>query len=199
MLLWFQFAEEAGWRGGAAGLLLDKLGSSLRNAFLIQIVACAVALVSAVCAFMLTQNLAGFVPVFTLALIGLFVTSAPLCAHLRLRCSDGGCNAWIRLFMQAMADKTSLAWLCSVPHLNWPWHQREQQSVTPQNKFKEQFNCADAVSMWAVPIPNRPAAQAMQVITMHALGDVPSPPIVGAIQGAPACQAALVLLHGGVQ
>ena len=49
-----------------------------------------------------------------------------------------------------------------------------------------------------MPIPNRPAAQAMQVITMHALGDVPSPPIVGAIQGAPACQAALVFLHGGV-
>lgn len=42
---------------------------------------------------------------------------------------------------------------------------------------------ADAMSMWTVPIPNRPAAQAMQVILMHALGDVPSPPIVGAIQG----------------
>ena len=55
--------------------------------------------------------------------------------------------------------------------------------------------CADAVSMWAVPIPSRPAAQAMQVITMHALGDVPSPPIVGAIQGAPAREAALRLLR----
>ncbi len=41
------------------------------------------------------------------------------------------------------------------------------------------------MSMWTVPIPNRPAAQAMQVILMHALGDVPSPPIVGAIQGVP--------------
>ncbi len=42
---------------------------------------------------------------------------------------------------------------------------------------------ADAVSMWAVPIPQRPAGQAMQVITMHLFGDVPSPPITGAIQG----------------
>jgi hypothetical protein len=37
--------------------------------------------------------------------------------------------------------------------------------------------------MWAVPIPQRPAGQAMQVITMHLFGDVPSPPITGAIQG----------------
>ncbi|KAK9823059.1 hypothetical protein WJX81_005352 [Elliptochloris bilobata] len=109
-------AAVVGTLGG--GLLLDRLGSSLRNAFLIQIVASVIALVASVCTFTLTYNLASFIPVFSAALIGLFVTSAPLYA----------------------------------------------------------------VSMWAVPIPNRPAAQAMQVITMHALGDVPSPPVVGAIQ-----------------
>ena len=43
---------------------------------------------------------------------------------------------------------------------------------------------ADAVSMWSVPIPQRPAGQALQVIAMHLMGDVPSPPITGAIQGA---------------
>ena len=43
---------------------------------------------------------------------------------------------------------------------------------------------ADAVSMWSIPIPQRPAGQAMQIITMHLFGDVPTPPIIGAIQGA---------------
>ena len=43
---------------------------------------------------------------------------------------------------------------------------------------------AAAVSMWAVPLAVRPASQAVQVITMHAFGDVPSPPIIGRIQGA---------------
>lgn len=37
--------------------------------------------------------------------------------------------------------------------------------------------------MWSVPVPQRPFGQAFQVITMHLFGDVPSPPIIGAIQG----------------
>ena len=44
--------------------------------------------------------------------------------------------------------------------------------------------CKDAVGMWSIPAAQRPAGQAMLVVTMHLLGDVPSPPLVGAIQGA---------------
>ncbi len=43
--------------------------------------------------------------------------------------------------------------------------------------------CADAVSMWAVPPEQRPSSQALLVITMHLCGDVPAPPLVGALQG----------------
>ena len=43
--------------------------------------------------------------------------------------------------------------------------------------------CADAVGMWSIPLAQRPAGQAYLVVIMHALGDVPSPPVVGAIQG----------------
>ena len=44
---------------------------------------------------------------------------------------------------------------------------------------------ADAVSMWAVPAEQRPSSQALLVITMHLCGDVPAPPLVGALQGTP--------------
>jgi len=40
-----------------------------------------------------------------------------------------------------------------------------------------------AVGMWSIPLPQRPAGQAYLVVAMHLLGDVPSPPIVGALQG----------------
>ncbi|KAK9843162.1 hypothetical protein WJX74_007798 [Apatococcus lobatus] len=40
-----------------------------------------------------------------------------------------------------------------------------------------------AVSMWAVPAEQRPSSQALLVITMHLCGDVPAPPLVGALQG----------------
>ena len=43
---------------------------------------------------------------------------------------------------------------------------------------------ADAVGMWSIPLPQRPAGQAYLVVAMHLLGDVPSPPLVGALQGA---------------
>lgn len=42
---------------------------------------------------------------------------------------------------------------------------------------------ADAVGMWSIPLPQRPAGQAYIVVIMHVLGDVPSPPFVGAMQG----------------
>ena len=61
-------------------MLLDRVGSSMFHAVLIQLVACVVALVASLLAFMLTSNLAGFVPVFSTALLGLFVTTAPLCS-----------------------------------------------------------------------------------------------------------------------
>ena len=41
----------------------------------------------------------------------------------------------------------------------------------------------DAVGMWSVPLEQRPAGQALLVVTMHLLGDVVSPPVMGLIQG----------------
>ena len=58
--------------------------------------------------------------------------------------------------------------------------------------------CADAVSMWTVPIPLRPAGQAFQVICMHAFGDVPLPPMIGVIQGDACCAARTHLYADGV-
>ena len=38
--------------------------------------------------------------------------------------------------------------------------------------------------MWSVPPGLRPFAMSMSVVTIHILGDVPSPPLLGALQGA---------------
>ena len=54
-------------------------------------------------------------------------------------------------------------------------------SMTPR---QQTWNVvADAVGMWSIPAQQRPLGQAYLVVAMHALGDVPSPPIVGALQG----------------
>ncbi|CAL8460810.1 g341 [Coccomyxa elongata] len=101
------------------GWLLDRVGSSLRNAMTIQFCASIVALVFCMLAFLTSPPLPVFAPLLSIGLLGIFVTTAPLYA----------------------------------------------------------------VSMWSVPVPQRPFGQAFQVITMHLFGDVPSPPIIGAIQG----------------
>jgi len=132
-------------------------------------------------AFTLTSNLAGFIPVFSLALLGLFVTSAPLCAR------PPRALLLPALFLLPYAG--AAAWRA------WPgaWRARSVVPHVCRSRARRSHGLcdggrcmrADAVSMWAVPIPQRPAAQAMQIILMHVLGDVPSPPIVGAVQGAP--------------
>jgi len=144
-------------------------------------VACAVALLASMLAFTLTSNLAGFIPVFSLALLGLFVTSAPLCAR------PPRALLLPALFLLPYAG--AAAWRA------WPgaWRARSVVPHVCRSRARRSHGLcdggrcmrADAVSMWAVPIPQRPAAQAMQIILMHVLGDVPSPPIVGAVQGAP--------------
>jgi len=42
---------------------------------------------------------------------------------------------------------------------------------------------ASAVMLWSVPKRLRPFSMSLTTITIHVLGDVPSPPILGAIQG----------------
>lgn len=37
--------------------------------------------------------------------------------------------------------------------------------------------------MWSVPSQLRPFAMSMSVVAIHVLGDVPSPPLLGALQG----------------
>ena len=42
---------------------------------------------------------------------------------------------------------------------------------------------SNAVCMWSVPTGLRPFAMSMSVVAIHVLGDVPSPPLLGALQG----------------
>ena len=37
--------------------------------------------------------------------------------------------------------------------------------------------------MWSVPTALRPFAMSISVVVMHLCGDVPSPPLLGALQG----------------
>ncbi|KAK9811544.1 hypothetical protein WJX72_005678 [[Myrmecia] bisecta] len=102
------------------GVLLDKLGSTIRNGMLINLASATLALACCAVAFIVVQGFALFCVVFGL---GLLVT-----------------------FMAIAATY--------------------------------------AISMWSIPPPQRPASQAIMIVTMHLFGDVPSPPVVGAIQGA---------------
>jgi uncharacterized membrane protein len=43
---------------------------------------------------------------------------------------------------------------------------------------------SNAVCMWSVPTSLRPFAMSMSVVAIHVLGDVPSPPLLGVLQGA---------------
>lgn len=44
---------------------------------------------------------------------------------------------------------------------------------------------AGVVTMWGVPQRLRPLAASLGTITLHMLGDVPAPPLVGWLQGTP--------------
>ena len=70
----------------------------------------------------------------------------------------------------------------------------ELQECKQVSAVRDWRSCADAVAMWTVPVPLRPAGQAFQVICMHAFGDVPLPPIIGVIQG-DSCGSARVSLY----
>ncbi|KAK9817907.1 hypothetical protein WJX72_004115 [[Myrmecia] bisecta] len=102
------------------GVILDKIGSNIRNGMLINLWTSALALVSCQVAFLAVHSFAVFCLVFGLGLLFLFTSTA----------------------------------------------------------------AAYAISMWSIPPPQRPASQAIMIVTMHLFGDVPSPPVVGAIQGA---------------
>ena len=62
-----------------AGWLLDRVGSSLRNAMIIQGCAAFVATVACILAFMVAGSLPAFAPLLALGLLGVFVVQAPLC------------------------------------------------------------------------------------------------------------------------
>ena len=62
-----------------AGWLLDRVGSSLRNAMMIQGCAAFVATVACILAFMVAGSLPAFAPLLALGLLGVFVVQAPLC------------------------------------------------------------------------------------------------------------------------
>lgn len=42
----------------------------------------------------------------------------------------------------------------------------------------------NAVGLWSVPNASRPLAMSLVIVAVHVLGDVPSPPIVGAVEQA---------------
>ena len=157
----------------------------------IQLCGSLTGLLFCIIAFMCATNLSMFAPLLTIAFLGVFLTSSPLCKppflalpvfHLFHPCIVSPHQTlYIRLLAHsshelphtfAVRAKTVIqpAWLLGCCHLG----QAHSWDV-----------CADAVSMWAIPIPQRPAGQAMQIITMHLFGDVPWPPIIGAIQGKP--------------
>lgn len=136
------------------------MGSSLRNAMTIQLFASIVALVFSLLAFLTSPSLPIFAPLLTIGLLGIFVTTAPLCTLIYPLCMpsfDLGSSL-------LLTNQISLLEFAILPRLPLWWH-------------------ADAVSMWTVPVPMRPVGQAFQIIIMHLFGDVPSPPIIGAIQG----------------
>ena len=61
------------------GWILDKVGSSLRNAMTLQMVASSVALVAFILAFMVAPTLPAFAPLLAIGLLGVFLVQAPLC------------------------------------------------------------------------------------------------------------------------
>ena len=67
------------WLMLSVGWILDKVGSSLRNAMILQMVAASVALIASVLAFMVAPSLAAFAPLLAIGLLGIFIVQAPLC------------------------------------------------------------------------------------------------------------------------
>ena len=51
------------------------------------------------------------------------------------------------------------------------------------------------VTVWSVPTRLRPLASGMAQVAGHVLGDVPSPPLVGLLQGVPRPAALLQVKH----
>ena len=105
------------------------------------------------------------------------ITSAPACHMGRtevhqptLDClghSQQAAYRWVLLIPGFTQRATSQA-----SHLLHPPHPRPPLQA-PSN----------AVCMWGVPPALRPFAVSMSVVAIHVLGDVPSPPLLGALQG----------------
>lgn len=102
----------------AGGMLLDMLGSSLRNANLVCAGSTAVGAVIMLLTFPLAHSFGAFMAAFALGELVLFMMSAPTAA----------------------------------------------------------------IGMWAVPTGLRPLAISLNTCAIHLLGDVPSPPLLGALQ-----------------
>ena len=68
-----------------AGWVLDLVGSSLRNAMLLQMGASCMALVACLTAFLVSPSLVVFAILLAFGLLGIFLVQAPLCELLRLQ------------------------------------------------------------------------------------------------------------------
>ena len=68
-----------------AGWVLDLVGSSLRNAMLLQMGASCMALVACLTAFLVSPNLVVFAILLAFGLLGIFLVQAPLCELPRLQ------------------------------------------------------------------------------------------------------------------
>ncbi|PSC73072.1 putative sphingolipid transporter spinster-like protein 2 [Micractinium conductrix] len=103
----------------AGGLLLDRVGASMRNALLLCAGGIAVGSALAIVAFAASTTFTLFALTFAAAELAMFGSQAP----------------------------------------------------------------SNAVCLWSVPPGLRPFAMSMSVVAIHVLGDVPSPPLLGALQG----------------
>eukprot|EP01025_Chloroclados_australasicus_P029842 TRINITY_DN29826_c0_g1_i1.p1 TRINITY_DN29826_c0_g1~~TRINITY_DN29826_c0_g1_i1.p1 ORF type:complete len:512 (+),score=48.85 TRINITY_DN29826_c0_g1_i1:188-1723(+) len=101
------------------GIVLDWKGATMFNAMIVNGVGILFGCVAAIVAFVGIYSIYGFVPVFGLAEIGIFLANAPVIA----------------------------------------------------------------VQLWSVPVVLRPLGAAVSTVCIHVFGDVPSPPIIGAVQG----------------
>ena len=102
----------------AGGLLLDRMGPTLRHASAICAASNVVGFVFVVLAFTVTRSFTAFMCLFALAQLALFTLQSPVAA----------------------------------------------------------------LGMWCVPPGLRPLGISMMTVTIHLLGDVPSPPLVGLLQ-----------------
>lgn len=163
----------------AGGSLLDAIGSSMRNALLLCTAGIGLGACLAVAAFWAAGSFALFALVFAAAQLAMFASA--------VRCSREaqGLGRMLGRGWQEHSPARHAASLLPCP--------RPSREDTPPRPPHPLFRVApfspaaqapsNAVCMWGVPPALRPFAISMSVVAIHVLGDVPSPPLLGALQG----------------